>query len=304
MKTIDEVDLIDDMFMNLVASDPDVGEIFCRTLLSVLLQKDIGSVKVLSQRMIPGTYEGMRGIRLDVEVTETSDKSPELIANVYDIEPHTSKEPDMFRMMRFRQAKIDSRFMKSGDNDFSHLPDLYVILITNFDPFGEDYMLYTINNSCAEVPTLSCDDGLKFLYFNTIGRKGGSDSIRNVLEYMQNSRKSSAVDTATKEIDKCVDNVRHDPAIRGKYMTFGDKLDREFLKGKEIGQQIGEQKILIRQICSKMSKGMSISEIAEELETDEAKISIICDVARKHAPEYDQNAILEELQSTMESALV
>ncbi len=42
-----------------------------------------------------------------------------------------------------------------------------------------------------------------------------------MLEYLQNSRKSAAVDPATKEVDKCVNNVRLDPAIRGKYMTFG-----------------------------------------------------------------------------------
>ncbi len=88
--------------MNLVASDPDVGEDFCRTLLSVLLQKEIGAVKVLTQRVIPGTSEGMRGVRLDVEVTENSEEKPELVANVYDIEPHISKDPDIFRMMRFR----------------------------------------------------------------------------------------------------------------------------------------------------------------------------------------------------------
>lgn len=92
-----------------------------------------------------------------------------MIANVYDIEPHTRKEPDMFKMMRFRQAKIDSRFMKSGDNDFSHLLDLYMIQITNFDPFDKDYMLYTIHNSCDEDHDVKCNDGLKFLYFFTKG---------------------------------------------------------------------------------------------------------------------------------------
>ena len=52
------------------ASDPDVGEDFCRTLLSVLLQRKIGRVKVTSQCVLPGTGLGLRGVRLDVEVKE------------------------------------------------------------------------------------------------------------------------------------------------------------------------------------------------------------------------------------------
>ncbi len=295
MKTIDEANLIDDVFMNLVASDPDKGEEFCKTLLSVLLQKDIGSVKVLVQRVIPGLGDGMRGVRLDVEVTEADINNPKLTANVYDIEPHTRKESDLFRMMRFRQAKIDSRYMKSGDNDFRHLPDLYMILITNYDPFGENYMLYTLGVGCKEIPELKCEDGLKYLYFNTKGRKGGSNAIRNMLEYMQNSTETPVVDSATKEIDKIVNNVRRDPEMRGKYMTFGDKIDIE----KKISFEEGQDRLLINLVCRKLSKNRSVTEIADDLDMDEAEIVRICEVAEKYAPEYNQDAIFEELRKEM-----
>ena len=93
MKSIDEVDLMDDIFMNLVASDPDVGEDVCRILLSVLLQKEIGRVTVHAQRMIPGGGVDVRGIRLDVEVDESDDGGG--IANIYDIEPHRKKENEI-----------------------------------------------------------------------------------------------------------------------------------------------------------------------------------------------------------------
>ncbi len=288
MKTIDDANLIDDVFMNLVASDPDVGEDFCKTLLSVLLQKEIGSVKVLVQRVIPGAGGGMRGVRLDVEVTEVDNEDLKRIANVYDIEPHTSSEDNMFKMMRFRQAKIDSRYMKSGDNDFSHLPDLYMIQITNYDPYGKGYMLYTFRNACEEVPDIKCEDGLRYLYFNTKGRKGGSEAIRNMLEYMQNSRKTAAVDSATTEVDKYVSNVRLDPEIRGKYMTFGEKLDRTYIEAQD--------RLLIKQVCHNLSQGMSASDMANIFCVEEGKISNICEAAEKYAPDYDQDAIFDELQ--------
>lgn len=33
--------------------------------------------------------------------------------------------------------------------------------------FGEDYMMYTVQNQCVEIPQLEYDDGLQFIYFNT-----------------------------------------------------------------------------------------------------------------------------------------
>ncbi len=78
-------------------------------------------------------------------------------------------------------------------------------------------------------------------------------------------------------------------------------MDREFIKGKEIGQEIGQkigrEKMLIKQVCKKLSKGMSVSEIADDLEVGEAEISRISKVAEKFAPEYDQDAIFDELQN-------
>ena len=58
----------DDFLMNVMATDPEVGEAFCRIILSVLLQKSIGKIKVVAQRMIHAVTPEHRGIRMDVEV--------------------------------------------------------------------------------------------------------------------------------------------------------------------------------------------------------------------------------------------
>jgi len=55
------------------------------------------------------------------------------------------------------------------------LPDLYVIMITPYDPFGYDYMMYTVHNKCNEVPELEYPDGLTYIYFYTGGKKGGNN---------------------------------------------------------------------------------------------------------------------------------
>ena len=226
-KKPEDLNLIDNYLINAMASDQEVGEKSMRCLLQVLLQRNLGQIKVISERAIPGYSPEHRGIRLDVEISESDDKNQEVIANVYDLEPHTKNDMDFPRASRFRQAKIDSRYMKSGDNEFEHLPNVFVITITNFDIFGKDYMVYTFRERCEEVPELEYHDGLCHIFFNTRGQKGGSKSIENMLHYMEKSDGSSAVDPATEELDAYVRKVKMDPEVRRGIMTFGDLIDRE-----------------------------------------------------------------------------
>ncbi|MBO6300388.1 MAG: hypothetical protein J6N53_16275 [Lachnospiraceae bacterium] len=225
-KTLEEMSLIDNFLMQAVSSDQEVSEPSLRCILSVLLQRKIGQISVNAEKMIPGYSPDHRGIRMDVEVIEKGEASS-VIANVYDVEPHTANDTHFPKANRFRQAKIDSRYMESGDNEFEHLPDLYVITITNFDIFGEDQMIYTFRERCEEIPGLTYEDGLCFIYFNTTGKKGGSQSIKNMLHFIENSDETAAVDTETQELEQYIRKVKLDPEVRRELMTFGDYIDRE-----------------------------------------------------------------------------
>ncbi len=116
-------------------SDEEVGKEFCRTMLSVLLQKVLGEIQITAQKTrLPCTPE-MWGIRMDVEVKEPlEDKETLPSLNVYDVEPHLRKEKYFPKHNRFYQAKIDSRYIRSGDRDFGNLPNLFVLTITEYDP--------------------------------------------------------------------------------------------------------------------------------------------------------------------------
>ena len=207
--------------MNAIASDPDVGEPFCRTLLSVLLQRPIGQLKIRVQRVLPALTPEHRGIRLDVEIEEElKDLNSLPSMNLYDMEPHLSKDLNYPKHNRFYQAKIDSRFLKRGERDFQKLPNLYVISITDYDIFGYDYMMYTVHNRCEEVPELEYKDGLYFFYFNTSGSKGGSPEIKAMLNYIQNSTDENVTTRATRELHQYVEDVKILPEVRQNYMTF------------------------------------------------------------------------------------
>lgn len=234
-KPFEELDIIDDFLMNAVACDEEVGEEFCRTLVTSLLQRELGRIRVNIQRVIPANTPSHRGIRMDVEVVEYEEKEG-FIRNIYDIEPNKISSVNLQKHNRFYQAKIDSKNMKTGENDFIKLPNLFVITITNYDPFGYGYMMYTVHNHCDEVPELSYEDGLTFIYFNTTGTKGGNLSIKQLLNYIQESKISNVTNEATQRLHDCVSRVRVLPEVRMEYMTLEEKIFYERLDAKNEGK--------------------------------------------------------------------
>ena len=64
---------------------------------------------------------------------------------------------------------------------------------------------------------------------------------------------------------------------------------------KEDGRKEGSNKHLIEQICKKLKNNKAIDVIAEEVEESVDDIKSICDVAAKYAPDYDVDAIYDEV---------
>lgn len=241
-KPFEELDVLDNFLMNAITTDEEVGEAFCRKVLSVLLQRPIGKVKVVAQYMLPAQNPEYRGIRMDVKVEEMAGENETQLANVYDLEPHLQKNLHLPKHNRFYQAKIDSRYMKRGNDDFSGMPNLFIITILNFDPFGYDYMMYTFENRCAEVEELKYDDGLKFIYFYTDGTKGGSQNLKTVLQYLQHSTADNVMDDSTRELHDYVCRVKTAPKIREDYMRFEELIEWERAEAAEQATQIATKK--------------------------------------------------------------
>lgn len=259
-RKLSELNVIDDFMMNALATNEELREPFFRRILSVLLDIDIGKIDVRAQSILQGLDTDLRGVRLDVEITEKvaednqtrlsdpkdilqdgDETSDGQIANIYDIEPHLRKNLDFPKHNRYYQAKIDSRYVKSGLDDFEKLHNLYVITITNFDIFGEGLFEYTVRNQLIECPDVEYNDGLIFKYFNTKGKAGGNESIKNMLRFIENSTSENAVDEATREISEYVDKVKRSSETEETYMTMGDKMDYIKQEGIQEGIVIGEQ---------------------------------------------------------------
>lgn len=71
--------------------------------------------------------------------------------------------------------------------------------------------------------------------------------------------------------------------------TFNKELYEKNLKEDAFkdGRKEGETYILVKQVCTKLSKGYSEEKIAEQLEIELSQIRKICELASEYAPEYD-----------------
>ena len=67
-------------------------------------------------------------------------------------------------------------------------------------------------------------------------------------------------------------------------------------EGVVIGTTIGADKHLIELICKKLKNGKSLEIIADEVEEEIDNIKPICAIAERYAPNYDVDAIYEELR--------
>ena len=163
---LETLNVLSNFLMIAIANDPDICEPFFRLIISILLEIEIGRMIVRAQTFIPGSTPDLRGIQLDVEITEyLDDNEMDADCRLYSIEPQLYQD-NLPKHNRFYQAKKDSKGLKSGEKNWNKLPDLYMVTITNYDPFGEDSMVYTFENTCKEFPELEYRDGLKFIYFN------------------------------------------------------------------------------------------------------------------------------------------
>ena len=220
----ENLDVMDNFLFNQLSTNPKTKEGFLRCLIRNLLGKETGRIIIRAENMIYPTLPDKRGVRLDVQIDELNLKDE--ITTIYDIEPHRDFERDYPKKIRFSQAQIDKNNMLSGNNDFSCMPELFIVNITNYDPFGDDQMVYTFQKKCIEAPEVVYNDGVTILYFNTTGTKGGSEELKNFLEYLEKSEPEKAVTSATQELQGYVEQIKHDAEIGGNYMTFGDLLDK------------------------------------------------------------------------------
>ena len=244
-KTLKELNLLDDFLFGTLLTYPELGEKFSRALLQTIFQREFGKLTVIPQKIYYGSDTDQHGARLDVYMEE---EDAARVSSVYDVEPdqphgRLNKETAP-RRLRFYHALIDSQCLKSGES-YLALKNVIVIMITSYDLFGRDRMVYTIQNRCVEEPDLPYDDGAKTIYLYTKGTRGNpSRVLQEFLHYIEETTWENAVNPTLHSIQQMVDVVKSDKEVSLGYMKIFEREEMLINMGREEERARTEQERL------------------------------------------------------------
>lgn len=224
-RTLEELNLIDDFLFQEVLSG-EGGEEFARILLGTILGRTIRKVKVIPQKSIPGIDTDKHGIRLDAYIEDVSDElladqiDAEVIPDIYDIEPDNTYEKNTLpRRTRYYHGLMDTRLLSSGAS-YNELPNVVIITILPYDPFGKKRMLYTIRNQCVEDPSVPYDDGAQKIFIYTRGTvENPSQTLIDMLKYIEETTASNVTNQDIASIHKLVTQVKFNRKVGINYMN-------------------------------------------------------------------------------------
>ncbi|MBQ7371422.1 MAG: hypothetical protein IJW67_06005 [Blautia sp.] len=228
-KDLKDLDLVDNFLFGTIMSDETAAPVLGRTILKSIFQRDFQKLKIRSEHVIWPCSEKLHGIRLDAYIEENRAELVHGGGEIYDIEPDKRKsmKQHLPRRSRFYHSKIDGALLESGKN-YKDLPNVWVIFITNFDPFGANRMVYTIKNQCIELPEMPYEDGSVTLFLYTKGREGNPpENLRKLMSYFQHTVPANAVTQELADIQKIVEQKKLDPKTKEAYMTLQEFINDE-----------------------------------------------------------------------------
>ena len=149
--------LIDDTFFNVCFDNYIEG---MQLLLRIFFGRDDLVVKhVVAQRSTDNLYG--RGVRFDVLAEDSEGK-------IYDCEVQRANKGAIPRRARYNSSMMDARELAKGE-EYSKLPETWVIFITENDIYGAGFPLYHVERIVQELQR-PFDDRAHILYVNGANR--------------------------------------------------------------------------------------------------------------------------------------
>ena len=223
-RRIEELSLIDDFMFTEASVDKDTAQILLRLIIKRATGLSVGKLVIESQKTINGVDTDRHGIRLDVTVGEIEMEGGRTV-QLFDIEPNNIESDDLPRRSRYYEALTDVKVLETG-TAYDKIPDLWMIWILPYDPFEMDHMIYSVRNRVEEFPKIDYNDGVRKLFLYTGGTNGGTEALKNLLAYIQNSIAENVVDEELKELHSNVERLKGKKEIGVKYMHVQEMMDR------------------------------------------------------------------------------
>ena len=140
-----------------------------------------------------------KGVRLDVYAKDTKQTR-------YNVEMQVKKKSALGKRSRYYQSQMDMEMLLAGE-EYTELPNTYVIFICDFDPFGEEKYRYTFQVSCKESSKVDLEDGRKIVFLSTYG-KNESEVPKELVTFLKYVKED--LEGSEKEFhDSYVDNYKN-----------------------------------------------------------------------------------------------
>lgn len=252
--------LMDDDFMTIVFSSDSKAAEF---LLKIILERDDLTVKSCMTQQEKRNLYG-RSVILDIVAEDTNH-------NLYNIEIQRCDKGNSPKRVRYNAAMIDSHTLKPKQ-DFTDLPELYIIFITEHDYLNLNRPYYKVRKTFdvkdKDGNTIAYDDGINIMYVN--GTYRGNDAIGKL---MHDFCTPNADDMYYSEIANRVKFHKQESQGVGKvcriWEEYGDERAAEakqigILEGKRVGLKEGENSGKQKMAIGLLKDGtLSVEKIAE-----------------------------------------
>lgn len=154
--------LIDDDFMN-ACFDNNIEA--TELILRIILNKPDLTVKSVKTQKVMKNLLG-RDVWLDIDATDSNN-------NELDIEIQRADKGADRKRARYHSSILDSHLLQPND-DFSDLPETYVIFITENDVIGKNQPIYTIERQIINIGE-AFNDGEHIIYVNGADRNSATE---------------------------------------------------------------------------------------------------------------------------------
>lgn len=122
---------------------------------------------------------------------------------------------------------------------------MWTIWILLYDPFGFEYMLYSVKNIVEECPEIEYNDGVRKIFLYTKGKNGGTQALKDLLTYMQNSNEENAVDEELRKLHSSVNRLKHSKEIGVKYMQMYEVI--KYKVKEEVEERLAEIRVEMKE---------------------------------------------------------
>ena len=234
----------------------------CKRFLELALGFPIERVEVSKEKSIVYHPE-YKGVRLDVYAKNEHNTR-------YNVEMQVAKKAELGKRVRYYHGQIDMELLLSG-SDYTELPEVYVIFICDFDPFGKKKYRYTFTKQCEEEPGAQLQEGCKSIFLSTRGENnrevpGELISFLNFVKADLSESETDFEDDFVEKLQNTIRRIKSNREMEERFMIFEEMLRDERAEGKAEGIAEGKAEGKTEAVLEMLLELMKdLGEIPDEL---------------------------------------